>query len=143
MNLYIDCEWTKWDGKLISMALVPEYSQYRIFYEAIEFDVDDCDPWVVQNVLPVMDIDPVPLNTFHYRLSEYLRMFDNIHVIGDWPEDIAWFCRALITGPGMRMDTPSVTMQIIRVDTVSEKPHNAMYDAIAIRNHFVLESDKR
>jgi len=137
MNLFIDCEWTKWNGELLSMALVPENGTFRSFYDAIEYDVADCDPWVVQNVLPVMDIEPVTMEVFQFRLSEYLRMFDSIHVIGDWPEDIAWFCRALITGPGMRMNTPPVTMQIIRVDAPSTKPHNALADAMGIRDYLM------
>lgn len=135
MNLFIDCEWTKWNGKLLSMALVPEAS-WHSFYEAIEYDVADCDPWVVQNVLPVMDIEPVSMEVFQFRLSEYLRMFDRINLIADWPEDISWFCRSLITGPGMRMNTPPIIMQIIRVDTISTKPHNALADAMGIRDYF-------
>jgi len=137
MNLFIDCEWTKWNGELLSMALVPENGTFRSFYDAIEYDVADCDPWVVQNVLPVMDIEPVSMKVFQFRLFEYLRMFDRINIIADWPEDIAWFCRALITGPGMCMDTPSVTMQIIRVDAPSTKPHNALADAIGIRDYLM------
>lgn len=136
MNLFIDCEWTKWDGKLLSMALVPQEPSFRSFYDAIEYDVADCDPWVVQNVLPVMDIEPVSMEVFQFRLSEYLRMFNRINLVADWPEDISWFCRSLITGPGMRMDTPPIIMQIIRVDTISTKPHNALADAMGIRDYF-------
>jgi hypothetical protein len=118
------------------MALVPQEPSFRSFYEAIQYDVADCDPWVVQNVLPVMDIEPVLMEVFQFRLSEYLRMFNRINLIADWPEDISWFCRSLITGPGMRMNTPPIIMQIIRVDTISTKPHNALADAMGIRDYF-------
>lgn len=137
MNIVIDCEWTKWDGKLLSMALVPMDPKFDPFYQAIEYDVADCDPWVVANVLPVMEIEPVDFDMFQYILRSYLSKFDMINIIADWPEDISWFCRSLITGPGMRMNTPPIVMQIIRVDVPSTKPHNALADATSIRNYFV------
>jgi hypothetical protein len=63
-------------------------------------------------------------------------------IIADWPEDIKHFCDALITGPGLRLDTPPLTMEIRRdIDAVSAVPHNALEDARGImRKHLELEA---
>jgi hypothetical protein len=42
----------------------------------------------------------------------------------------------LITGPGTRLDTPPLTMEVLRVDTVSTNPHNALADATALRDWY-------
>ena len=53
---------------------------------------------------------------------------------GDWPEDIEHFCAALICGPGMRINTPPLTMEIRRdLNGASQLPHNALADAKANR----------
>ena len=143
MKIYIDCEWTKFDGELISMALVPHDSTGLFkpyFYEALPWAPHLCDPWVVDNVLPVIDKEPVEKWAFDSLLSQFFNQFsynEPIHIIADWPEDIAWFCRALITGPGMRMNTPPLLMQIVRVNSKSENPHNALADAMGIRDYFL------
>jgi hypothetical protein len=64
-----------------------------------------------------------------------------VHLVADWPEDIQHFCEALITAPGLRIDTPPLTMEIRRdLDAVSALPHNALEDARAImRKHLELE----
>ena len=58
------------------------------------------------------------------------------------PEDIAHFCQSLIVGPGARINTPHLTMEIRRdLDAVSEIPHNALSDARAIRAvHLAMEA---
>jgi hypothetical protein len=45
----------------------------------------------------------------------------------------------LFIGPGTRLDTPPLTMQVLRVDTVSSNPHHALYDAWALR-HWHIEA---
>jgi hypothetical protein len=66
-------------------------------------------------------------------LARWLAQFETIHVVADWPEDIKHFCIALITGPGTDLDIPPVTMEIMKIDSVSELPHNALADARGIR----------
>jgi hypothetical protein len=63
-------------------------------------------------------------------------------LVADWPEDIQHFCELLITGPGLRLDTPPLTIEIRRdLDAVSALPHNALEDARAIkRKHLELEA---
>ena len=84
--------------------------------------------------MPILGQPPVPYLVMSFRLGSWLSVYDAIHIIADWPEDIAHFCRALITGPGIRINTPPLTMEIRRdLDAVSELPHNALADARAIR----------
>lgn len=133
MNLFIDGEWNSYDGELISLALVAEDG--RSFYEVI-----GCykpDPWVSENVMPKLGKQWVSLAKLQSDLQEFLSQFQSVNIIADWPEDLMWFCKVLITGPGLRLDTPPLTMKILRVDTVSKNPHNALADAQALRDWYV------
>jgi hypothetical protein len=129
-TVWIDTEFNGWGGELISLALVDEHG--REFYEALQ--CDDPQPWVAANVMPVLGTKTVSLGGLQLRLHYWLSAYDTVHLVADWPDDIAYFCRALITGPGMRMDSPALTMEIRRdLDAVSECPHNALADARAMR----------
>jgi hypothetical protein len=136
MKLFIDGEWNSFGGDLISLALVSEDG--REFYEVL--GCDNPDPWVAENVMPKLEKEPIPFVIFQLELAKYLMQFefDSVHVIADWPEDIMWFCKVLIVGPGIRLDTPPLTMEVLRVDTVSEDPHNALADARALRDWFLM-----
>lgn len=135
MRIFIDGEWNSYGGDLISLALVAEDG--RAFYEVL--GCENPDQWVAENVMPKLNKDPIPLVIFQLELAKYLMQFESeaVHIIADWPEDIMWFCKILITGPGTRLDTPPLTMQILRVDTVSQNPHNALADAQALRDWYV------
>ena len=131
MNLYIDCEFNEFRGGLISMALVSEDG--REWYEVIP--CENPGPWVAEHVMPILGKAPLSSrNELSGSLHRWLSQFDRIHVIADWPEDIAHFCNALIVGPGMRIDTPPLTMEVRRdLDgEESEIPHNALADARAV-----------
>jgi hypothetical protein len=128
MNIYIDCEWNSFGGELISMALVSETGDE--FYEVLE--CVDPHPWVAENVIPVLNKDNVSLDEFRRLLKVYLAQFNECNIVADWPEDIERFCATLITGPGYRIDTPPLSMQIVRIDTISKIPHYALEDARAL-----------
>lgn len=134
MLITIDCEWdgfateSERSGDLISMALVAEDGSE--FYEVLPYS--NLTAWVENNVVPVLNKQPITYHEFQTKLSLFLSRFDGFKLIADWPEDIAKFCEALITGPGMRMGTPDFTMAIIQVDIVSKIPHNALEDARAL-----------
>lgn len=134
MLITIDCEWDGFDsfknrsGKLISMALVAEDGSE--FYEVLKFN--NLTSWVENNVVPVLYKEPIPYFEFQTKLSNFLNQFESFELVADWPEDITKFCEVLITGPGMRMNTPNFTMTIERIDTVSKIPHNALEDARAL-----------
>ena len=89
--------------------------------------------WVAENVIPVLNRSAVSKYTFTESLKKYLSQFDSINIIADWPEDIERFCRALITSPGQCIQTPPLSMSIVRIDAESELPHNALEDARGTR----------
>jgi hypothetical protein len=135
MNIFIDGEWNSYGGELISLALVAEDG--RSFYEVV--GCDNPDPWVAENVMPKLGKPSITLQELQEQLELFLCQFefDSVHIIADWPEDIMWFCKVLITGPGTRLDTPPLTMEVLRVDTISLYPHNALADATALRDWYV------
>lgn len=131
MVITIDCEWDGFatednrSGKLISMALVAEDGSE--FYEVLPYS--NLTTWVENNVVPVLNKQPISYQEFQTKLSLFLSKFNDFVLVADWPEDIAKFCEVLITGAGMRMNTPPFTMKILRVDSNSAIPHNALEDA--------------
>lgn len=130
-TLFLDCEFTNFKGNLISMALVDEVGNE--FYEVLYTHENDCHPWVVQNVLPILDKDPIPFDEFQRILSNFLNQYADIEVIADWPEDFYHFTMAILTGPGQMMNTPKLTMTLQRgLNYNSFVPHNALEDAKAI-----------
>ena len=133
--MWIDCEWNEFRGDLISMALVDEDGVY--FYASL--GCENPGDWVREHVLPVVGIPPMSLERMRENLQAWLRQYDSIHIIADWPEDIERFCRLLIVGPGMRLNTPPLTMEVLRIDSESRVPHNALADAIGFRDHYLRE----
>jgi hypothetical protein len=133
MNLYIDCEWNGYKGQLMSMALVS--NEGHEWYEVIDWSYPVI-PWVAENVLVKLGKSPITQFSFQNSLANFLAQFDTVHIVGDWPEDISRFCEALITGPGTRLNTPPLTMEVLRVDSISLNPHNALADAKGLRDRF-------
>ena len=132
MKLFLDCEFTNFQGHLISMALVSENGDE--FYEVVNFSYIDCHPWVMDNVVPILNKDKIPYEEFQEKLAKFLRKFDEIEVIADWPEDFYHFTMALLTGPGNMMSIPKLSMHLERrLDYISSLPHNALNDAQAIK----------
>lgn len=131
MKLYLDCEFNEFKGALISMALVAEDG--REWYEVVP--CENPGKWVAAHVMPILGKPALPcVRDLSDSLQRFLSQFDSVHVVADWPEDIAHFCNALIIGPGVRINTPPLTMEVLRVDAPSETPHNALADARGIRN---------
>lgn len=130
MILFIDGEWNSYRGDLISMALVS--SQGHQWYEVLE--VGSPDPWISENVIPKLGKPHVSYKEFQSSLEQWLSQFETVHIVADWPEDIERFCNVLVTGPGTRLNTPPLTMEVLRVDTVSSNPHNALADAKGLRD---------
>lgn len=131
-RLYIDGEWNSYRGELLSLALVGEDGSE--WYEVIDFDGTP-EPWVAANVMPKLRKAPISLEWMQGSLQRFLDRYPaGVHIVADWPEDIERFCRVLVTGPGQRLDTPPLTMEVVRIDPVSADPHNALADARALRD---------
>lgn len=132
MHIYIDTEFNEFKGRLISMALVAEDG--REWYEVFPLS-EPAGQWVAQHVMPILGKSPIPLEDARPHLQHWLSKYQRVHIVADWPEDIQHFCEFLITGPGERINTPLLTMEIRR-DIGSDEsaiPHNALEDARALR----------
>lgn len=138
MRIWIDCEFNEFKGDLISMALVAEDG--REWYRVLPCPSPGA--WVAEHVMPLLSEKPVDRGEFSRSLQVFLRRYNVIHIIADWPEDISHFCESLIVGPGVRIDTPALTMEVRRDldDIPSAVPHHALYDARAImESHLGIE----
>lgn len=137
MRLFIDCEYNGWRGTLISMALVPE--QGEPFYQVLRLDGVQPTPWVRENVLSVLsytgeEIHPVTLSTFSSLLQKYLSQWKEVTVVANWPDDIKYFCEVITPSPNTLINVPLLNFEIRTVKIKSEIPHNALADALALRN---------
>ena len=136
MKFWIDTEFNEYLGDLISMALVSEDGHE--WYEALP--CANPGSWVAEHVMPIINKQPLAnREDFSLSLQGFLADFDSVHIVSDWPEDISYFCNALITGPGQRIATPPLTMEVRRdlPDTakLSAIPHNALEDARALARY--------
>jgi hypothetical protein len=128
-RIWIDCEWNDWKGDLISMALVAEDGGE--WYQVLE--CKSPSPWVAEHVIPKLGKKPVTYQFMQQSLYQFLRDYNRVHLIADWPEDIQHFCEALIVAPGERLPTSHVTMEIKQIESESKIPHQALADARAIK----------
>ena len=138
MRIWIDTEFNEFKGDLISIALIDENE--RKFYFAVP--CENPGSWVAEHVMPILGVNPKPLKDVQILLQYWLSTYDSIHIISDWPEDLKHFLDLLIVGPGLRINTPTLTLEVRRdLDSIpSEVPHNALADVIAIRkSHLALE----
>jgi hypothetical protein len=141
MRLFLDTEFNGFGGKLISMALVPEDKSAAEFYKELEIK-DQLEPWVRDNVVPHLFLAPSGFSEFQNELAKYLRhitFHDDCIIVADWPDDIRYFCEALITGPGMCIGIPkNIKFELdLSIEYESLVPHNALHDARAIRDFYL------
>jgi hypothetical protein len=139
MRYFLDTEFNGFGGELISLALVSDDGK-RSLYVATE--CKNPQPWVAENVLPIIDAGTDPIMIQPEEFGRAIAIFlsgDNFPVIiSDWPDDIRYFCQALITGPGQMVAIPGVAFQMLRVDAYPTTlegaiQHNALWDARALR----------
>lgn len=141
MKFWIDTEFNGYRGELISMALVTE-DGYE-FYEVLR-RTEEVKAWVGEHVIPILGKTPISRAEFQRNLQSFLCKYMKVHLIADWPDDLRYFCEALITGPGTALHFPTLTMEIARnLDAVpSSTPHNALADARAIKASHLLAQGK-
>ena len=138
MRLFLDTEFNGFQGKLMSMALVPEVESVPEFYKELII-TDQLDPWVRENVVPHMILQPVGYGQFQQELADYLWLLGECTIIADWPDDIRHFCESLITGPGQCLGLlPNINFKLdFGIEYESKVPHNALFDARAIRDFYM------
>lgn len=149
MRYYLDCEFNGFKGELLSLALVREDGK-QLYLINEEYDPEMLDPWVEENVMPIMyeatsdlgenEIAGTKLSAFPAYLYDYLRGDAEPVVVADWPDDIRYFCECLIVGPGEIINIPGIKFEVHRVDAYpTDLPgavqHNALWDARVLRHH--------
>jgi len=145
--IFIDTEFNGstlngFSGELISMALVDKYNE---FYEVILLGSNVLiDPWVEENVIPVLNKPSISFKEFQKKLENFLseRFFPNgFVIIADWPDDIKYFCDSLITDLGYMISIPSFEAHVmLNIDSKCSKiPHNALEDVKAIRESWLTK----
>lgn len=138
MKLFLDCEFNGFGGELISMALVDEHGHY--FYEVLPCSAPI--EWVEKNVMPIVQQEPISKECFQQKLNDFLKQYQDIHIIADWPEDLSLFCNSLIIAPGRAIRTPNLSLQLWNIpaslNIISSQAHNALADAQALAKAYQL-----
>ena len=143
MRYYIDTEFDGFGGPLISMALIREDGR-SIYFVIDGAEAAARDPWVIENVLPILRDSPEPpwvlsrQNAALY-IADQLAGDLNPVIISDWPDDLRHFCDLVVVGPGQMIDVPRLTMTVARVDAYptpiqNAVQHNAWWDALALQH---------
>ena len=138
MRYFIDAEFNGFGGQLISLALVPEDEEAVPFYEVLA--CANPNSWVTDHVVPVLQKQPISRPELISKLATYLRGDSKPMMTADWPEDVAHLALLMLTGPGWRMPSPRLIIELLDLPlfdsaTLSGVPHNACYDAIALRTY--------
>lgn len=148
MRYYVDCEFDGHNGPLLSIALVTD-GTYSIH---IQTDAQPADPWVQENVMPIMDrhsapvsLVNVPINGVGPAIRAFIASDQMPTIVADSPVDIARFCRAISTGftgewasteyPAMRFEVHNVDCWPNALDGGVQ--HNAWWDAMALRHKLI------
>lgn len=146
MRYYLDTEFDGFGGPLLSMALVREDGESM--YATMAHDPNKIrDKWVAANVIPILRAIPSPFpgtvqfNLRPLELSSLILWFmtddHDPHIVTDWPDDVAYFCKAVITAPGQMIQLPGLRFDMRRVDAYptalpNAVQHNAYWDAKAL-----------
>ena len=143
MRYFLDTEYDGWGGSLLSVGLAAEHGED--YYVVLPF-AGSLSAWVELHVRPYLwtvpepmlnDLDPVAAA---HDVARYLSTDPDPEIVADWPEDIALFCRLLVTGNGEIVDIGRLRFEFLRlpgfsVAANSRVPHNALHDARALRDH--------
>lgn len=145
MRLFLDTEFNGFDGDLISIALVPETGVP--FYKVVHGSWESMPTtWIEQNVIPKLGGEATDRTEVGYDLAKYLRQFSNISIIADWPRDFVHFLELFNLGNGQMITTPDFACFYrphlqFRTDNHSKNPHNALFDAMALRDYVCIENN--
>lgn len=149
MKYFLDCEFNGFGGELLSVALARQDG--RNLYIIMDRTGVDLDPWVMQNVIPhMMSVPegtkvwgaPTPQDAAK-TIAAFLAPDPCPHIICDWPDDIAYFCRALMTAPGEMVPIRHMTFEMLRGHAAypttlpGAVQHSAIWDALAMKHLFM------
>ncbi|UWF48385.1 3'-5' exoribonuclease [Pseudomonas sp. N3-W] len=146
VKLFLDCEFTQLnqDTKLISLALVSETDDEFYVELTDTYQVEDCSEFVIQNVLPQLDLPIYGMSLVEAQAS--LRTFLDaiegpLEICTDAPDwDWDFFCQLAYVNhrwPSHVVNRPTNLIQLLRhieADDIGdvalpELPHQALLDA--------------
>lgn len=140
MIFFLDTEFNEFGGDLISLAMVGEDGSELY----VATDCPNPGNWVRQHVMPIIKCpgaEPVmiPPDAFGKAIMWFFQEAGEPRVIADWPDDISYFCKAMITAPGEMVAIPKLQFDLRRVDAYPTTlpgaiQHNALWDARALRH---------
>ncbi len=147
MRYFLDTEFNGFGGELISLALVPDHGDQE-FYALLALP-EEIHPWVARHVVPYLN--SVPAGVRHETMTRleaatalvaYFADDEDPVIVADWPDDIAYFCSLLVTGPGDMVPIGSLRFEFVSspgfsTAAISKVPHNALHDARALRDFVV------
>ena len=146
LRYFLDTEYNGIGGALLSLALVPDDGDD--LYLTLQTD-EPISEWVERHVIPYLDTVPeqlscprLPRRDAAHALERYLRHDEQPLIVAEWPEDVAHFCNLLVTGPGDMVELRHLTFQLTPMSNFStaansKVPHNALYDARALRDNII------
>lgn len=143
VRYFLDTEFNGMGGDLISLALVCEDGRELYWAKQCLNPV----PWVAENVIPIVHCRGAsPImdnpNLIGHAIAMFLQRDAAPSIWVDWPDDIVYFCKTLIVGPGQMVNIPSLTFEMRRVDAYPTDlqgaiQHNALWDARALRHKII------
>ena len=137
MRYYVDCEFNGSGGQLISIGLVTQ-SGDRSFYRVLPMH-ELPQPWIRENVFPVLGQSAVPRAQASAELAEWLdEDRETATFVSDWPEDIVHLLDLTLSAPLERRGPASYRTLVLDLpgfaaSAVSAVPHCAVHDAEALR----------
>ncbi|MGN7750590.1 hypothetical protein [Sinorhizobium sp. 22678] len=144
MRLFVDTEFNGFGGELMSMAIVSEFGDE--WYEVLPLP-DVVVPWVKDNVVPVLNAEPVSGEAFRESFLAFMSRFRNPTIVADWYTDIVHFF-AMFGGKDHNESVGyACKAELVLIDRYDSLiPHNALHDARAIRDayrclHGVIDRD--
>lgn len=139
MNIYLDCEFNGFKGELLSMAIVAA-DNYFWHGALLPSSPDIVEPWVKDNVLPVYLNRAMKFNnreTFNTSLRKFLQRFHKPNLCTDWYADLEYFFSCFNGKTYKDSFAYACTTEIKLIDQLkSEIPHNALFDAIALKQQW-------
>ncbi len=146
MDYFLDFQMCGRDGEPISVALIRE-DNLAVYLGFASHTGASMDPWVTEHVVPVLNAAAIPIrwrsdNEIRQDLQAFFKGDNCPHIIADWPDDIAYFCKlSLCEGPGTMIDVPGFTFSMVRIDAYPTEVtpavrYNAFWNAMALKQKY-------
>lgn len=131
MRLFVDTEFNGFGGELMSMAVVSEAGDE--WYGVLPLP-DSIDPWVMENVVPVLNAFQISRKEFRRSFLAFMDRFDNPTIVADWYTDLVHFFAMFGGADHSESFGYACKAELALIDHYeSDIPHNALSDARAIK----------